>query len=112
MTDNYKTKSFDEEDFANFYYQVCDQLWYVFNADRIKKTPAEEQDEEENKRLHKVEDKFHINSEDGYDDIDIGYLLGLYAVLKYYSYEIVSWLEIDKEINELVEKYKLLNQTN
>lgn len=108
----YEIKSFDAENFLNFYEQVCDQIWYVFNADRIKKTPIEEQDEEENKRLREVEDKFLIHSEDGYDDIDIGYLFGLYAVLKYYAEEISCWSEIDHEINDLVEKYRLLNQTN
>ncbi|MDD7572949.1 MAG: hypothetical protein PUJ72_01680 [Eubacteriales bacterium] len=62
--DIYEIKSFDAENFLNFYEQVCDQIWYVFNADRIKKTPVEEQDEEENKRLREVEDKFLIHSED------------------------------------------------
>ena len=103
MTDIYETKSFDAEDFVKFYEQVCDQIWYVFNADRIKKTPVEEQDEEENKKLQKIENTFLIHSEDGYNDIEIGYLFGLYAVLKYYSYELASWREIDEEINELVD---------
>ena len=111
IMDIYEIKSFDAENFLNFYEQVCDQIWYVFNADRIKKTPVEEQDEEENKRLREVEDKFLIHSEDGYDDIDIGYLFGLYAVLKYYSTNNYSWADIDKEINDLVSRYSILNST-
>ena len=49
--------------------------------------------------------------QDGYDDIDIGYLFGLYAVLKYYSTNNYSWADIDKEINDLVSRYSILNST-
>ena len=60
----------------------------------------------ENKRLQTVEKKFLIHSEDGYEDIDIGYLFGLYAVLKYFAVRSLDWEEIDQEINYLVDKYR------
>ena len=114
MTKVYEIQSFDATDLEKFYLQTSEQIWYVLNAKRIKNTPEKERDELweiENKRLQTVEKKFLIHSEDGYEDIDIGYLFGLYAVLKYYSTDNYSWADIDEEINDLVSQYSILNST-
>ena len=42
----------------------------------------------------------------------MGYLFGLYATTKFYAENIISWTEIDKEIDELLEKYELIKHTN
>ena len=109
MTKVYEIQSFDATDLEKFYLQTSEQIWYVLNAKRIKNTPEKERDELweiENKRLQTVEKKFLIHSEDGYEDIDIGYLFGLYAVLKYFAVRSLDWEEIDQEINYLVDKYR------
>ena len=109
MTKVYEIQSFDATDLEKFYLQTSEQIWYVLNAKRIKNTPEKERDELweiENKRLQTVEKKFLIHSEDGYEDIDIGYLFGLYAGLKYFAVRSLDWEEIDQEINYLVDKYR------
>ena len=84
MTKVYEIQSFDATDLEKFYLQTSEQIWYVLNAKRIKNTPEKERDELweiENKRLQTVEKKFLIHSEDGYEDIDIGYLFGFVPLL-------------------------------
>ena len=113
MTTVYEIQSFDATDLEKFYLQTSEQIWYVLNVKRIKNTPEKERDklwEIENKRLQDCEKMFMINSDDGFSDMDIGFLFGLYAVTKFYAEEVTTWEEIDKEIDELVEKYNSLRQ--
>lgn len=114
MTKVYEIQSFDATDLEKFYLQTSEQIWYVLNAKRIKNTPEKERDELweiENKRVQDCERMFMIISDDGFSDMDIGFLFGLYAVLKYYSTNNYSWADIDKEINDLVSRYSILNST-
>ena len=115
MTNVYDIKSIDATDLEKFYLQTAEQVWYVLNAKRINGTPKEERDglwEAENKRPRDCERKFDISFEEGFTDLDVGYLLGLYATTKFYAENIISWTEIDKEIDGLVKKYELINHTN
>lgn len=105
----YNDKSLDKASLDDFLFQIEEQMWYVFNAQRVKNTPIDDRDEVltlERIRVEQIEKEYQINSDDGYSDMDIGYLFGLYAVLKYFAVRSLDWEEIDQEINYLVDKYR------